>query len=84
MSREKNRQQLLGFLDTIRRPDVESNSLNECEDLVEAGLVDSLAILQIVTYLENNYSFDFAAAGTDPGRLRSVESILNLIEESQR
>lgn len=82
MTREANRQQLLSFLETISRPEIESSSMAETEDLVAAGLIDSLAVLQIVMFLEKEFDFDFAASGTDPGRLRSVESILNLIEES--
>ena len=81
-AREANRQKLLSFLETINRPDVVTSSMAECEDLVAAGLIDSLAVLQIVMFLEKEFGFDFAASGTDPGRLRSVESILNLIEES--
>jgi acyl carrier protein len=83
MTREENRQRLLTFLETIRRPDVVPSSMAESEDLVAAGLVDSLAVLQIVMFLEEEFDFDFAASGTDPGRLRSVESILDLIEESR-
>jgi acyl carrier protein len=83
MTREENRQKLLAFLETISRPDVVPSSMAESEDLVAAGLVDSLAVLQIVMFLEEEFDFDFAASGTDPGRLRSVESILDLIEESR-
>lgn len=82
MTTETNRQKLLAFLETIARPDIPATSVIACEDLVEAGLIDSLAVLQIVTFLEEEFDFDFAASGINPGRLRSVESILKLIEES--
>ncbi|MCB1122555.1 MAG: hypothetical protein KJT03_13460 [Verrucomicrobiae bacterium] len=81
MSREENRKKLLEFLESIRRPDVFLESVADREDLVASGLIDSLSVLQIVTFLEQEFGFDFAAMGTDPGRLRSVESILSLIEE---
>lgn len=83
MTREESRQKLLSFIETIRRPDVPAGSIGECEDLITAGLVDSLAILQIVTFLEQEFDFDFLASGTDPGRLRSVESILGLIADPE-
>ncbi len=83
MTRKESRLKLLSFIETIRRPDVPTESIGECEDLIDAGLVDSLAILQIVTFLEQEFDFDFAASGTDPGRLRSVESILDLISDSE-
>ncbi|MDA9764794.1 phosphopantetheine-binding protein [bacterium] len=83
MSKEINKQKLLSFLATITCPDVQTNSIDGNADLVEAGLIDSLAILQIVTFLEQEFEFDFAASGTDPGRLRSVDSILDLVQGSK-
>ena len=47
--------------------------------MVESGLIDSLALLQIVTYLEQAYGVDFSERGIDPEDLRSVNSILDLI-----
>jgi len=47
--------------------------------LVESGLIDSLALLQIVSYLEQTYSVDFSERGIDPDDLRSVRSIIELI-----
>ncbi|MDG2170285.1 MAG: phosphopantetheine-binding protein [Opitutales bacterium] len=73
----------MSFLATITCPDVQTNSIDGNADLVEAGLIDSLAILQIVTFLEQEFEFDFAASGTDPGRLRSVDSILDLVQGSK-
>ena len=83
MSTEENKKKLLAFLSTITRPDAETDAIQENEDLVNTGLIDSLAVLQIVTFLEQEFNFDFAASGTDPGRLRSVSSILSLVEGSR-
>jgi acyl carrier protein len=47
--------------------------------LTDSGLIDSLALLQIVTYLEQTYNIDFLETGIDPGDLRSVGTILELI-----
>ena len=79
MDREQKKNELIGFLRTIQRPDYPDNEIDEDSSLIESGLIDSLALLQIVTYLEQAYDIDFREIGFDPGELRSVGSILNLI-----
>ena len=81
MSRASNRESLLAFLDTIRRPDVAASALGEHENLVDTGLIDSLAVLQIVLFLESEFSISFASTGVDPGRLSTISSIHDLIEQ---
>ncbi len=84
MSRESNRQALLAFLETIQRPDVAAGSFGEHENLVDVGLIDSLAVLQIVLFLESEFGVNFASTGVDPGRLYTVSSILDLIDQFGR
>jgi acyl carrier protein len=79
MDREQKKNDLIGFLRTIQRPDYPHNEIDEDSSLIESGLIDSLALLQIVTYLEETYDMDFREMGIDPAELRSVDSILNLI-----
>lgn len=59
-------------------------SLDEHERLVASGLIDSLSILQIISYLENTYGIDFSSRGVDPEQLGSVGNILDLIEEQKK
>lgn len=68
------------FLGTIQKPNKPVDSVGLNEHLVESGLVDSLAIIQLVLYLEERYAIDFAASGLDPQRLTSMGSIVDLIE----
>lgn len=81
MTRESNRQALVAFLETIRRPDVMPDALGDSENLVDGGVIDSLAVLQIVTFLESEFGINFAATGVDPNRLYTVSSILDLIDQ---
>ena len=37
--------------------------------LVESGLIDSLAVLEIVSYLESTYAIDFTERGIEPEQL---------------
>ena len=81
--RQQQRQDLERFLRTIQKPGKPLASLGEDEGLVASGLIDSLALVQIVVYLEDTYGIDFAARGLDPDRLASMASILNLVEEAR-
>jgi len=82
VSREKKRADLIRFLRTIQRPDaplLEDGVLDEHSSLVDSGLIDSLAVIQIISYLEETHGIDFRTAGLDPESLRSVAGILDLI-----
>lgn len=78
------RERLLAFLETIRRPDVPLSAIGASENLVQAGLIDSLAILQIIEFLEGEFGVDFMATGLDPVQLTSIPRILDLLEAHGR
>ena len=80
MDRQQRKTDLIQFLRTIQKPDYPIEEIGEGQSLVESGLIDSLAVLQIVLYLERTYNVDFRDKGVDPGDLRSVAGILDLIE----
>ena len=71
------------FLRSIQKPGKPVESLALDDHLVGSGLVDSLALMQIVVYLEEHYGIDFAASGFDPERLASMASIAALIDEAR-
>jgi acyl carrier protein len=81
------REQLLGelraFLRTIQKPGRPVDSVGPDERLVASGLIDSLAVMQIVVYLEESHGIDFAEGGFDPDRLATLASIAQLIEQSR-
>ena len=78
--RERRREDLLRFLATIQRPGCVLATLEDDNGLVASGLIDSLAGLQIVVHLEETYGIDFAACGIESEELRSVSSILDLVD----
>ena len=83
MTRSENRERLLRFLDGIRRPDRPLTAIDDRDNLVRSGLIDSLALLEIVAFLETEFGVDFSG-GLDPGRLTTIPSILELIETRAR
>ena len=80
MEREKEKSELINFLRTIQRPGCPLADIAGDLSLVESGLIDSLALLQIISYLEQTYGIDFREKGVDPGDLGSVNAIPELIE----
>jgi acyl carrier protein len=83
-SREHDKADLLRFLRTIQRAGVPVESLKEHERLVASGLIDSLAILEIISYLECTHGIDFSTSGVDPEQLGSLGGILDLIEGQKK
>lgn len=81
--RQQRLQDLTQFLRTIQKPNKPIEHIGVDESMVASGLIDSLAIVQIVLYLENTYGIDFSAYGFDPDRLASMASILDFIEEAR-
>lgn len=81
MSREIRRKKLIQFLDTIRLPHKSFENVDDHDALVRSGLIDSLSVLQIINYLESEYSISFAEKGIDPGELSSIAKLLDLIEQ---
>jgi acyl carrier protein len=82
--RRQRKTELLRFLRTIQKAGMPVETVDEKDRLVATGLIDSLAILNIVVYLESTYGIDFSARGVDPEQLGSIGSILDLIESEKR
>lgn len=83
-SRDQQKSALLAFLRTIQKAGVPVENLGEHERLVASGLIDSLAVLQIISYLETTYGIDFSARGIDPEQLGSVGGIVDLIQQETK
>jgi len=79
--RQQRRDDLIRFVRTIQKPNASIDNVGDGERLSAVGLIDSLAILQIVLYLEDSYGMDFSVLGVDPDRLGTLGGILDLIEQ---
>ncbi len=82
--REREREDLLAFLDTIARPGIEPSSFSDDTNLIDEGAIDSLALIQIISYLEQKHGLDLQARGVDPNDLGSVSGIMGAIERARR
>lgn len=81
--RQQRLQGLIDFLRTVQKPGKAIESVGLDESLVACGLIDSLAVIEIVMFLEKNYGIDFAATGLDPDRLATINGLLGVIEEAR-
>ncbi|HMV19685.1 MAG: hypothetical protein JNK96_01960 [Betaproteobacteria bacterium] len=82
--REEHYRGLVDYLKTIQKPNKQIETIGMNDGLVASGLIDSLAIVQIVVYLETTYGIDFGAIGVDPERLATIGGILDLIAETKK
>ncbi|MEJ5378382.1 MAG: acyl carrier protein [bacterium] len=82
--RAQRRAHLMGFLKQIQKAGVPVENIGDEDGLVASGLIDSLAIMEIVVFLEENYGIDFSRRGIDPEELGSIKGILDLIEREEK
>ncbi len=73
-----SREQLIEFIRTIARPEGDVDAISDEDNLVELNIIDSLAIVQIVMYLETNHQLDMSTI--DPTRLVTISGILGAID----
>jgi acyl carrier protein len=74
------RNELRGQVEQLLANKGDQESLADTDSLVLSGRLDSLDILQIVVFLENRYSIDFADQPFDQEDFDSITRILTLIE----
>ena len=83
MTRPDNeRAHLLEFLAQVIRPGSSLDDIDEDTNLVTAGVMDSLVVIEIILYLEREHGIDIRAAGIDPADLMSISGVLKSIERS--
>jgi len=78
--RDARRAQVIAFLRGIQKAGRAVDTLSDADGLVASGLIDSLAVLQIVTWLESEHGVDFTARGIDPEQLGSIGGILDVMQ----
>jgi acyl carrier protein len=56
------------------------SALSDTESLLEAGLIDSTGILELVAFLEERFKIDIADADLIPANFDSIEAIVAYVE----
>ena len=79
---QKQRQELVGFLNTVARPGYQLDGVDDDTNLIDAGIIDSFALIQIIFFIEQEYDLDLSVLRIDPGDLGTVNGILAAIARS--
>ena len=74
------RNELRAYIQGLLAGKGDREPLGEADSLVLSGRLDSIDILQIVVFLERNYSIDFADQEFDQEDFDSIARILALVE----
>lgn len=82
MTLSEPRAALLEFLKTVIRPGCTLEGIADETNLVQAGLIDSFALIQVIFHLEQNHQMDLHALGIDPADLVSVSGMLTAISRA--
>lgn len=53
------------------------------ESLIQAGRLDSLAVVTLVAFLESDFAVDFTRIEFDPQRFDTVDEIVGMVAESR-
>lgn len=78
-NRQQLHQELVSFLNTVAKPGYRTDGIAVDTNLIDAGIIDSLALIQIIVYLEQNHDLNLQALGIDPGDLGTIDGILAAI-----
>jgi acyl carrier protein len=81
---DRTRAALVRFIGTIARPGQSAEGLADDRNLIDAGVIDSLAMVQVILYLEKEHGVDLLKAGFDPAELASVAGILRVIDSARQ
>lgn len=61
-------------------PGEDPASLTDSTDLVRQGIIDSLATLKLVSFLEERFNIQIEAYEVSPGSLNTLSDITSLVE----
>lgn len=73
---ENPKEHIMAFLGRFFR----CETLNGDDDIFAAGFVNSLVIVQLISFLENNFSINIEDEDLELSNFRSVNNILAFIE----
>ena len=72
--------QVRGFIEDNFLFREDRSSLSDTESLLEAGLIDSTGILELVAFLEERFKIDVADADLVPANFDSINAIVAYVE----
>jgi acyl carrier protein len=80
---QADRIRIRSFVEELLNEHDDRATFSDTESLIKSGRLDSLAVVNLVTFLESVFAVDFARVEFDPERLDTVAEIAGVIEESR-
>jgi acyl carrier protein len=68
------------YVMTTFLPDEDPSALTPSTPLITSGILDSLATLDLVAFLESKYGLEFEANEVDVSRLGTLNDIVRVVE----
>lgn len=72
------------FIMTEVNPERNLERLSDDEPLVDSGIIDSLGVLKIMAFLDEEFSIDLSAGQIRLQNFNSIASICTLVENSKK
>lgn len=79
MTGEQQRVALVDFLATVAKPGRRIDGVDDDTNLIQAEIIDSFALIQIIFHLEEVYGVNLQAMGVDPADLSSIGGMMGVI-----
>ena len=64
----------------FRRESSNDQTLTDDEPLLTSGFLDSIAIVKLLTYIEQEFNVEISDADFDPDNFETIDTIATLIE----
>lgn len=80
--RELQRMRLIDFLQSVARPGSDLDSVEDDRNLIATEIMDSFALIQVISYLEENYDLNLQRMGIDPADLSTIGGMLSVISRA--
>ena len=65
-------------------PNGHTDEIQDDMDLLQSGILDSLALLKLVAFIEDKFNIALDPDEIDPENLKSINSISNLITKKKK
>ena len=72
------------FIKTEVNPDCNLEGLGDDEPLVDSGIIDSLGILKIMAFLDEEFGVDLSDQQITPDNFKNITSICSLVEKNKK
>ena len=72
------------FIMTEISPDLNLAQLDDNEPLIESGIIDSLGVLKIMAFLDEEFGIDLSAEQIKLENFKNVTSICSLVETNKK